>query len=106
MLPDSIQFSNVTNPYKFADLGIPILLRKLEEMGSRKDDLIAKIAGGASMFNFSDKSMIMDIGSRNAVAVKKVLREDLGGKSGRTLIFDTSTGLVLIRTVGKEMTEI
>lgn len=114
MLPDSTQFSNVTNLYKFADLGVPILLKRVQDMGSRKNDIIAKIAGGASMFNFSDKSMVMDIGSRNSAAVKKILAEleipllseDIGGNSGRTLIFDTSTGSLLIRTVGKEMKEI
>ncbi|MBC8059446.1 MAG: chemotaxis protein CheD [Clostridiaceae bacterium] len=114
MLPDSTQFSSVTNPFKFADLGVPILLKKIQDMGSRKNDISAKIAGGASMFNFSDKSMIMDIGSRNSVAVKRILaeleipllREDIGGNNGRTIIFDTSTGSLLIRTVGKEMKEI
>ncbi len=30
MLPDSTQFSKVTNPMKFADLAIPILVEKME----------------------------------------------------------------------------
>ncbi len=34
----------------------------------------AKIAGGASMFNFSDKSIVMDIGNRNGIAVKNALK--------------------------------
>ncbi len=114
MLPDSTQFQNVNNPYKFADLGVPILLKKVQEMGSRKNDITAKIAGGASMFNFSDKNMIMDIGSRNSVAVKKVLKElgisllseDIGGNNGRTITLDTNTGNLLIRTVGKDTKEI
>lgn len=114
MLPDSTQFSNVTNQYKFADLGVPILLKKLEAMGSQKRDMVAKIAGGASMFNFSDKSMIMDIGNRNAIAVKKalgelgipIISEETGGNKGRTLIFDTNNGIVQIRTVGLGIKEI
>jgi chemotaxis protein CheD len=61
MLPDSTQFNNVTNPLKFADLAIPMLIEKMEKQGSNRRNLKAKIAGGASMFNFSDQSMIMDM---------------------------------------------
>ncbi|WP_050606962.1 chemotaxis protein CheD [Clostridium niameyense] len=114
MLPDSADFSRITNPLKFADLAIPILLEKMEKMGARKSLLKAKIAGGASMFNFSDKSMIMDIGHRNGEAVKSKLRnmsipilaEDTGGNKGRTMIFDTSSGVVYIKTVGMGTKEI
>lgn len=114
MLPDSTQFSKVNNPMKFADLAIPLLIDKMNKMGSLKRNLKAKIAGGASMFNFSDKSVIMNIGNRNGISVKKVLKEigisiiseDIGGNKGRTMIFDISNGIVQIKTVGigiKEM---
>lgn len=114
MLPDSKQFSNVTNPYKFADLAVPILLEKMEKMGVRRRNVSAKIAGGASMFSFSDKSMIMDIGTRNYSAVKAVLEKlsiplvasDLGGNKGRTMIFDTLSGIVSIKTVGVGIKEL
>lgn len=114
MLPDSTQFSKVTNPYKFADLSIPILVKKMVENGGKLGNMKAKIAGGASMFNFSDKKMNMDIGNRNSVAVKKALKEikipilgeDVGGNKGRTIIFDTSNGVVQIRTVGLGIKEI
>lgn len=114
MLPDSSSFNTINNPNKFADLAIPILLEKMEKMGAARRNIKAKIAGGAAMFNFSDKSMIMDVGNRNSIAVKNVLSrlsipiisEDVGGNKGRTMIFDTETGIVQIRTVGlgiKEM---
>jgi chemotaxis protein CheD len=114
MLPDSTQFNNLANPHKFADLAIPILVEKLEKMGANKRNIKAKIAGGASMFSFSDKSMIMDIGGRNSTAVKNVLikfsipliSEDVGGNKGRTMIFDTSNGIVQIKTVGIGIKEI
>lgn len=114
MLPDSTQFSNVNNPMKFADLAIPILLEKMGQKGALKRNLKAKIAGGASMFNFSDKSMIMDIGNRNGISVRKVLKEigipiigeDTGGNKGRTMIFDTINGIVQIKTVGIGIKEI
>ena len=114
MLPDSTQFSNVANPLKFADLAIPILIEKMEKMGGCKRHMKAKIAGGASMFNFSDKSMITDIGARNGASVKSVLDKlgiplvatDIGGNKGRTMVLNGLNGMVQIRTVGIGIKEI
>ncbi len=114
MLPDSTQFNNVTNPLKFADLAIPLLIERLEKMGASRRNMKAKIAGGASMFNFSDKSMIMDIGNRNGIAVRNTLNEysipivgeDTGGNKGRTMILDTTDGVVQIKTVGMGVKEL
>lgn len=114
MLPDSSQFSKITNVIKFADLAIPILVEDMIKKGAKLRNMRAKIAGGASMFNFSDKSIIMDIGNRNSIAVKNALKilsipivaEDIGGNKGRTLIFDTTSGLLSIRTVGMGTTDI
>lgn len=114
MLPDSTQFCNVNNPVKFADLAIPLLIQKMESIGAQKRNIKAKIAGGASMFNFSDKSMILDIGARNSVAVKSALErqsiqmlgEDVGGNKGRTIIFDALNGIMQIKTVGLGVKEI
>ncbi|GCD09040.1 chemotaxis protein CheD [Clostridium tagluense] len=108
MLPDSSQFNKITNEIKFADLAIPILVEKMIKKGAKLRNMRAKIAGGASMFNFPDKSIIMDIGNRNGIAVKSALKnlsipilsEDIGGNKGRTLIFDTTSGALSIRTVG------
>ncbi|MBL4932890.1 chemotaxis protein CheD [Clostridium paridis] len=110
MLPDSTSFKNVTNEYKFADLAIPILIEKMIVLGCSKRNLTAKIAGGASMFNFSDKSMVNDIGKRNVEAVKKTLDEqkipilasDVGGNKGRTMILFAENGLVNVKTIGQE----
>lgn len=114
MLPDSSQFNKITNQIKFADLAIPILVADMIKKGAKLRNMNAKIAGGASMFNFSDKSIIMDIGSRNGIAVKNALKiltipivaEDIGGNKGRTLIFDTGNGILSIRTVGMGTTDI
>lgn len=114
MLPDSTQFKSVTNPMKFADSAIPILIEKMQKQGCRKQNIVAKIAGGASMFNFSDKSIISDIGKRNSEAVKKTLKdmgipiiaEDTGGDKGRTMILEASTGKVTLKIVGKGTVEL
>lgn len=114
MLPDSTQFNNISNPIKFADLAIPVLIERMEKQGAIKRNIKAKIVGGASMFNFSDKSMMMDIGNRNSIAVKKaldflsipIIAEDIGGNKGRTMILDTISGMVQIKTVGLGIKEI
>jgi chemotaxis protein CheD len=114
MLPDSTSFTNQNNPMKFADLAIPILIKKMEAAGANRRIIKAKIAGGASMFSFPDKNPLMDIGGRNGVAVKEVLQkmnvpvisEDLGGNSGRTMIVEAVNGKVFIKTVGKGIKEV
>ncbi|OOM79341.1 chemotaxis protein CheD [Clostridium sp. BL-8] len=114
MLPDSTQFKSNTNPMKFADLAIPILIEKMEKQGCKKRNLTAKIAGGASMFNFSDKSIISDIGKRNSDAVKKTLKdeaipiiaEETGGNKGRTMVLYASDGKVVLKVVGNGIIEL
>ena len=114
MLPDSTQFKSANNPMKFADLAIPMLIDKMEKKGCKRRNMVAKIAGGASMFNFSDKSIISDIGKRNSESVKKILKEngipiiaeDIGGDKGRTMILNASHGIVTLKIVGKGIIEL
>lgn len=114
MLPDSTQFKSNTNPMKFADLAVPMLIEKMEKQGCSKRNIVAKIAGGASMFNFSDKSIISDIGKRNSDAVKKALKdeyirivgEETGGNKGRTMILKANDGSVILKVVGQGIIEL
>ena len=114
MLPDSTQFKSVTNPMKFADLAIPMLIEKMEKQGANKRNFVAKIAGGASMFNFTDKSIISDIGKRNSDSVKEILKkegipivaEETGGDKGRTMIVSATNGLVTLKVVGQGIIEL
>lgn len=110
MLPDSsLTKQSEYNPYKFADTAIDILIDKLIQLGARKSQLKAKIAGGAQMFQFQTGSDIMRIGPRNVDAVKKMLKtyqipivsSDTGGNQGRTIEFDPLTTKLKIRTVNK-----
>lgn len=108
MLPDSTQFSNVTKPAKFADLGIPLMIQEMRRLGGNTHRLTAKLAGGAQMFSGLDEKFVLNIGQRNSAMVRQilvklkipVLAEELGGNRGRTMIFDTTNGKVTIRTIG------
>mgnify|MGYP002534861674 FL=1 len=109
MLPDSTEIKNNLNIYKFADTGIEELVRLLVEKGASRARLVAKIAGGAQMFAFQNKSDLVRVGERNVQASKKklaelkipILAEDTGENFGRTVIFYPETGDYVIRTAGK-----
>jgi len=108
MLPDSRQFTGMHKPEKFADLGIPLLLKEIGRLGGRKSNIQAKIAGGAQMFSGLNQKITLNVGERNVEMARKILKEigirlmaaDVGGNKGRTMILDTKSGEVTIRTVG------
>ncbi len=115
MLPNSsIGKAESINKAKYADTAIVLLLEKLSKMGVKQTYLKAKLAGGSQMFKFSSSSEIMRIGPRNVDAVKEKLRElkiriiaeDVGGTSGRTIEFDPETSKLSIRTVSQGVSEI
>jgi len=97
----------VTNPAKFADTALPLLVKKMEELGADPRRLTAKIAGGAQMFQLAQPTEMMRIGERNTEAVLSWLRvagirvvaQDTGGSWGRTIELDTSTGELRVKTI-------
>ena len=84
-------------------------MRLLVEKGASRTRLVAKIAGGAQMFAFQNKSDLVRVGERNVQASKKklaemkipILAEDTGENFGRTVIFYPETGDYVIRIAGK-----
>lgn len=111
MLPDSTQMRNNSNIAKFADTGIDELLRRVVAAGANRNRLVAKMAGGAKMFEVSGMSNVGNIGERNAIAAKEKLRElrirliaeDTGLNYGRTVELHCETGEFYIKSVGKPL---
>lgn len=110
MLPDSTAIRNSQlNVAKFADTGIEELVKQMERLGARRSAMVAKIAGGATMFSFQGRSDMIQIGERNVAASKQklkqlnipILAEDTGANYGRTVTFYPETGEFHIRAVGK-----
>lgn len=110
MLPDSKAIiSNNSVKEKFADTGIEELVRQLVNMGANRGRLVAKIAGGATMFQIQSRNDIMKIGERNVEATIAKLKEmnipllaqDTGENFGRTVTFYPENGEFHIRAIGK-----
>lgn len=114
MLPDSTAIQNGgLNIAKFADTGIVELVRQMEKLGAARYRMVAKIAGGATMFAFEGSSgTVGQVGYRNVEATKAKLKElgipllaqDTGLNYGRTVTFYPETGEFHIRAVGKHET--
>ncbi len=110
MLPRQSEAKDKSNPAKFADSSIDLMLNEMEARSSLKRNIKAKIFGGANMFPNVQSSTLMNVGERNVRAVKeelekrkiKIVAEDLGGHIGRTIIFDTKDGSVRVKTVRGE----
>ena len=109
MLPDSTKIRNNTNIAKFADTGIVELVRQMEELGVARRRLVAKIAGGARVFEVTGSTSVGNIGEKNAIASKQklkelgipILAEDTGLNYGRTVELNCANGDYVIKAVGK-----
>ena len=109
MLPDSTQARSSDNPAKFADTGIPLMINDVISLGASRSRLVAKIAGGAQMFAFSNATDIMRVGTRNADTCKQILKkngirviaEDTGGNYGRTVSIDLNSGDYKVKTIDR-----
>lgn len=114
MLPDSKQIKNNENKAKFADTAIEVLVQAMIKKGARKNRIVAKIAGGAHMFEFKNMDDMMRIGTRNVNAVVQILNEihipiiaqDVGKNYGRTVELHTLTGVFRVKTIGHGIREI
>ncbi|SFQ97145.1 chemotaxis protein CheD [Desulfoscipio geothermicus] len=111
MLPNSRDFTKINKKEKYADLGIPLIVKDMVRQGADRNRLQAKLVGGAQMFTGVDKKQLFNIGERNVEVSRKVLKElsihivseDVGGNKGRTMYLNLATGEVLIKTLGKNL---
>ncbi len=103
MLPDSQ--GRTDRPAKYADTAVGLLVGEIGRQGSKPGALVAKIVGGASMFqSFSGN---LNIGDRNIEAVKlqlkrsniRIAAEETGGVQGRTIVYYPSDkGKISVKT--------
>ncbi len=110
MLPDSkMARSGRVNSAKYADTAIKELIAQLTSKGARMQHFQAKIAGGAQMFKLPEQENLLKIGQKNIDAVRNhlslfnipIVAEDVGGKSSRSVEFDTQSMVLTVKTVQK-----
>lgn len=114
MLPSSEQVRNNTNKAKFADTAVDVLIDKMKGLGANLGQLECKIAGGAQMFAFATSNETMQVGLRNAEAVREKMKklgirikaDDTGGNFGRTIELNAENGSLKIKTIGHGTKEI
>ncbi len=92
---------------RHGNIAIEKLIDNVVALGSNKNTLKAKIFGGAEVI--SSNISQFHIGKRNIELAKQLLEEykipivssSTGGKQGRKIIFNTFTGEVLQKFIGK-----
>lgn len=96
------------NPYQYADSALAALLAQLQERGAQRRRMVAKIAGGAHMFEFSE------IGAQNVASIRQRLQDagiplvgaDVGGSYGRSVEFHLGSGKLRVQRSGQSDIEI
>lgn len=91
---------------KYGNIAVPMLIERLLGIGCGKSRLVAKVFGGASVL---ESSGVLNIGERNITFARSALAEagihvaceDVGGTSGRKILFQTGTGEVFVRKLGR-----
>lgn len=90
---------------KYGNIAIESLVKKMEHLGSKRENLIAKIFGGANQLAHK-----LGVGQRNIKVAEEILADlkikivakSLGGHKGRKLNFNTSTGEVFMKYITKQ----
>jgi chemotaxis protein CheD len=111
VLPSIKEATDSSNPLRFADVAINIMITDMKRMGANIQIMSAKIFGGANMFPeiiFSHSPM--DVGKKNIVAVQRELKKhnigivasEVGDHIGRTVMFNIEDGSVVVKTASLE----
>ncbi len=97
---------------RFGNIAIMKLIERMLEEGAERRNLQAKVFGGGDMLRAT--TAFMNIGQRNILLAQDLLRDehipivssDTGGKHGRKLLFNTHTGVVLVKLLKKQIDDI
>jgi chemotaxis protein CheD len=110
LLPNPSMSRETSNPAKFPQTIVPIMLQEMRKLGSHPGARIsAKIVGGASMFGQLVSGTGINVGERNVNATREVLAsagipllaDDTGLDYGRSVYFFLEDGRVEVRSLKK-----
>jgi len=94
-----------SNPFMFADTGIPALFKQIYELGAEKSRIKVFVAGGAEIM---DQEGIFNLGRQNYSALMQILiknnvsiwKQAVGGYSNRTVKMEIASGNIYLKTSG------
>jgi chemotaxis protein CheD len=97
---------------RYGNIAITKLIEKMLELGADRKNLKAKVFGGSDVLKVT--STFMNIGVRNVVLAQDLLRDehipvisaDTGGQNGRKLLYNTRSGVVLVKLLKKQIDDI
>ncbi|HEV2146136.1 MAG TPA: chemotaxis protein CheD [Longimicrobiaceae bacterium] len=109
LLPEQQLARDTSNPSKFATTAIPLLAAEVAALAGRSARLEARLVGGASMFPSLMTPGMLNMGERNLIASRQVLRElgipvlaeEVGADYGRSVRFHVGDGRVVVSSVGR-----
>jgi chemotaxis protein CheD len=89
---------------RFGDVAIGEVLSRVLELGGRRDNLCAKVFGGASLM-LGRRGPAPSLGAKNVEVARRILDieaipvvgEDVGGVAGRKLVFEPTAGHVWVK---------
>ncbi|MFA5322870.1 MAG: chemotaxis protein CheD [Smithella sp.] len=109
MMPDSgIDRTKASgNPFLYVDTGMQAMIEDFYRNGSRKNNLIIRVAGGASARQ-NEEEDFFQIGRRNFVSLRKYLWSeglmlkayDVGGCGSRTVTMEVENGKMFVKSKG------
>ncbi len=112
LLPESSieQGNRDANMLKYADVAVPELIKKYQENGGQKQNVLVRIVGGAQMFNFGGGANSLNTGSRNVTVIKTLFtklgyvvdKAEVGGNKTRQFKFSLSNGQIQVKQMDRE----
>jgi chemotaxis protein CheD len=96
-------------PGLYVDTGVPALFRACYALGARKERLLVRLAGAASVHDGGRDQF--QVGRRNLLTARQLFwknnvlihAQDVGGSGWRTVKLDVATGDVVVRSTGAEV---
>ena len=96
------------NPFMFVDTGTPLFFKEAYAAGAKKERLVVKVCGGASM---SGHEETFNIGERNLIMLRKLFwkngivmeKQDVGGGQARSVTIEIGTGKTWMHVDGKDV---
>jgi len=108
LLPAPVRgMDSMVKSAKFTCWAVDLMVEELIKCGCVAERLVAKLAGGATMFEPQHRTTHSGIGERNVTAAKEALERrgiplvasDTGDDYGRSLEFNTVTGIITVRAL-------